>query len=95
MIFTVSNIRRFCTQSVLFKNAVQLTKDRFPNLKRGAYATVNSNDVDYFKTLLGDNNLITGEEVKAYNEDWLKSVCGKYLKLPCLLFDTHYYTFRF
>lgn len=86
MFFTVHNIRTFCSQSVLLKNAVQLTKDKFPNLKRGSYATVNACDVDYFKKLLGDNNFITGEEVKAYNEDWLKSVCGKYLKFKFLLF---------
>jgi hypothetical protein len=84
MIFTISNIRKFYTQSVLFKNAIQLTKDRFTNLKRGSYAVVNANDVDYFKKLLGDNNFITGEEVKAYNEDWLKTVCGNYLKFQYL-----------
>ncbi|XP_025408574.1 D-2-hydroxyglutarate dehydrogenase, mitochondrial-like isoform X2 [Sipha flava] len=84
MIFTISNIRKFYTQSVLFKNAIQLTKDRFTNLKRGSYAVLNANDVDYFKKLLGDNNFITGEEVKAYNEDWLKTVCGssKYVLKP-------------
>lgn len=71
------NIRKFCTKSVLLKNSIQLTKDKFPNLKRGAYATLNAVDVEYFKQLLGVNNFITGSEVKSYNEDWLKSVSGK------------------
>lgn len=71
------NIRQFCSKTVLYKNNVKLTIDRFPNLKRGSYATVDSKDVDYFIKLLGVNNFITGEEVKSYNEDWLKSVSGK------------------
>lgn len=70
---------KFCTKPTLFKNTVQLTKDRFPNLKRGSYAVVNSADVNYFKNLLGIHHVITGEEVNSYNEDWLKSVRGKYL----------------
>lgn len=80
MCFNVTNIRKLCTKSTLLKNAVQLTKDRFTNLKRGSYAMVNSTDVDFFKKLLGVNNIITGEETKSYNEDWLKSVSGKCLK---------------
>lgn len=80
MNFNLIKVRKFCTNSILFKNAVQLTKDRFPNLKKELYATVDSTDVDFFKKLLGDNHIITGEEVKSYNEDWLKSVSGKYLK---------------
>lgn len=71
------NIRQICTKTVLYKNSVKLTTDRFPNLKRGSYATIDSTDVDYFIKLLGVNNFITGEEVKSYNEDWLKSVSGK------------------
>jgi len=79
MAFNLFNIRKLCTKAALLKN-VQLTKDRFPYLKRGSYGTVESTDVEYFKNLLGVNNFITGEEVKSYNEDWLKSVSGKYLK---------------
>lgn len=79
MTFKFLNVRKLCTKTALFKN-VQLTKDRFPNLKRGSYATVDSTDVDYFKSLVGAINFITGEEAKSYNEDWLKSVCGNYEK---------------
>jgi len=79
MRFNFFNVRKLCTTTTLYKN-VQFTKDRFPNLKRGSYAVVNSTDVDYFKNIVGVNNFITGEEVKSYNEDWLKSVSGKYLK---------------
>jgi len=77
MTFNFFNVRKLCTKPALFKN-VQLTKDRFPNIKRGSYAVIDSSDVDYFKNLLGVNNFITGEEVISYNEDWLKSVSGKY-----------------
>ncbi|VVC32814.1 Hypothetical protein CINCED_3A004019 [Cinara cedri] len=76
MVLNFTNARKFCTKSSLLKNAVQLTKDKFPNLIRGSYATVDSKDIDYFNKLLGANNFITGEEVKSYNEDWLKSVSG-------------------
>lgn len=81
MPFNVTNIRKLCTKSTLLKNAVQLTKDRFTYLKRGSYGIVNSTDVDFFKKILGTNNIITGEETKSYNEDWLKSVSGKYLNM--------------
>lgn len=79
MTFNFFNVRKLCTKAALLKN-VQLTKDRFPNLKRGSYGTVESADVEYFKNLLGANNFITGEEVKSYNVDWLKFVSGKYFK---------------
>jgi len=79
MTFNFFNLRKLSTKAALFKN-VQLTKDRFPYLKRGSYGKVDSTDVEYFKNLLGVNNFITGEEVKSYNEDWLKSVSGKYIK---------------
>lgn len=79
MAFNFFNLRKLSTKAALFKN-VQLTKDRFSYLKRGSYGTVDFTDVEYFKNLLGVNNFITGEEVKSYNEDWLKSVSGKYIK---------------
>lgn len=72
-----NNFRQIFTKTVLYKNSVKLTTDRFPKLKRGPYATVDPTDVDYFIKLLGVNNFVTGEEVKSYNEDWLKSVSGK------------------
>ncbi|XP_022183515.1 D-2-hydroxyglutarate dehydrogenase, mitochondrial-like [Myzus persicae] len=83
MTFNFFNVRKLCTKAALLKN-VQLTKDRFPNLKRGSYGTVESADVEYFKNLLGANNFITGEEVKSYNVDWLKFVSGfsKYVLKP-------------
>jgi len=77
MSFNLTDVRKFYTKSVMLKNAVQLTKNRFPNLKRGPYSSIKLTDINFFKQLLGSNNLITGEEVKSYNEDWLKSVSGK------------------
>jgi len=79
MTFNFNSIHKYCTKS--FRSTVQLTKNKFPNIKRDSYTTVNSSDVTYFKNLLGINNFITGEEVKSYNEDWLKSVSGKYPKI--------------
>lgn len=90
MRFNSTVIRKFCTNPSLFKNVVQLTKDKFPNLKRGNYAAIDSTDINFFKNILGDNNFVAGEEAKSYNEDWLKSVSGKYLKqllviLKCII----------
>lgn len=79
MFFNFINVRYISTKVTLLKNAVQLTKDRFPGLKRGSYSVVNSTDVKFFKNILTANNIIIGEEAKSYNEDWLKSVSGKYL----------------
>lgn len=79
MFFNFINVRCISTKVTLHKNVVQLTKDRFPNLKRGSYSVVNSTDVKFFKNILTANNIITGVEAKSYNEDWLKSVSGKYL----------------
>lgn len=79
MSLNLINVRYISTKLTLLKNAVQLTKDRFPDLKRGSYSIVNSIDVEFFKNLLTENNIIIGEEAKSYNEDWLKSVSGKYL----------------
>lgn len=86
MTFNITRVSKFCTKPTLFKNAVRLTKDRFPNMKRGSYAVINSTDVDYFKNILGDHHVITGEEVNSYNEDWLKSVCGENLKDQIIIF---------
>jgi len=80
MTFNFNSIHKFCTKS-FFKSTVQLTKHRFPNIKRGTYAVIDSTDVDYFKKILDANHFITGEEVKSYNEDWLKSVSGNYPKI--------------
>lgn len=74
-----NNLRKFCIKSVLHKNIVQLTKHRFPNVKRGSYTVIDSTDVHYFKKILGVTNLISGDELNSYNEDWLKSVSGKCL----------------
>lgn len=54
-----------------------LTKDRFPEIKRGNYAVLQDADVSFFEKVLGKNQIITdADEVSSYNKDWLNTVCG-------------------
>lgn len=54
-----------------------LTKDRFPEIKRGNYAVLQDADVSFFEKVLNKNQIITdADEVDSYNKDWLNMVCG-------------------
>jgi len=62
-----------------------LTRDRFPALKRGNFAILNDNDVQFFERILDKNQMLTDpEDVQPFNKDWLGMVCGEYPleKLP-------------
>ncbi|XP_065214365.1 D-2-hydroxyglutarate dehydrogenase, mitochondrial isoform X2 [Planococcus citri] len=60
-------IRRFST----------LTKDRYPDLKRGSFSSLQDKDVQFFESILNKNQVITdADEVQSYNIDWLKANCG-------------------
>ncbi|XP_028148779.1 D-2-hydroxyglutarate dehydrogenase, mitochondrial [Diabrotica virgifera virgifera] len=55
----------------------QLTKDRYPHVKRGEYANLDQQHVGFFKDLLGLNRVITdSEECESFNVDWIKGVRG-------------------
>ncbi|CAG9859625.1 unnamed protein product [Phyllotreta striolata] len=55
----------------------QLTKDRYPQVKRRDFAELNEKHLGYFKNLLGENRVITDkDECQGFNIDWLKSVRG-------------------
>lgn len=54
-----------------------LTKDLYPEVKRGNYATINSHHLKIFESILDKNRVITDtEDLKGYNKDWLNMVCG-------------------
>lgn len=62
----------------LFKRLSFQFQDRYPNVKRGNFATLDENHLKFFKDALGANRVITDEaECQSYNVDWIKNVRGK------------------
>lgn len=55
----------------------QLTKDRYPNIKRGNYAVLTQDHLQYFVDLLGRNRVLNDpSDCETYNIDFIKSVRG-------------------
>lgn len=51
--------------------------ERFPNLKRGNFSSLDDKDIKYFNKILEKNQVITdAQEVQSYNVDWLKICTG-------------------
>ena len=61
------------------RSTVELTRVRYPSLKRGPYGNVSNADISRFKELLpGAERVITeASELTGYNTDWLKTCRGK------------------
>ena len=61
------------------KRNIELTRVRYPNLKRGPYSQVNENDISSFKHMLpGSERVITDpSELTGFNTDWLKICRGE------------------
>ena len=70
--------RVFSTFSSLGARApVQLTSERYPNLKRGDFAALTSDDIKIFQSILDPGRVLTSEDgTSKYNEDWLGTVRG-------------------
>nr|XP_002131340.1 D-2-hydroxyglutarate dehydrogenase, mitochondrial-like [Ciona intestinalis] len=48
------------------------------NVKRGNYSTANASDLDAFRNIVGDNNVVTeASELQGNNVDWIKTVRGQ------------------
>lgn len=48
------------------------------NIIRKDFSVVQANDVNYFKSILGDDRVLTEEdEVLPFNIDWIKNCRGK------------------
>lgn len=60
------------------RSTVELTRVRYPSLKRGPYGNVSNADISRFKELLpGAERVITeASELTGYNTDWLKTCRG-------------------
>ncbi|CAG0881562.1 unnamed protein product, partial [Darwinula stevensoni] len=56
---------------------VELTSVRYPNVKRGPYATVDDNDIKFFERVMEPSRVMTDPDiVDSHNVDWLKMVRG-------------------
>ncbi len=57
---------------------VELTSERYKgHVERGDYAHLASEDIAFFRDLLGKSRVITDSaELEGYNVDWLKMVRG-------------------
>ena len=42
-----------------YSTEVELTRNRYPNVKRGNYSQVEQNDVQTFQSILGDTRVLT------------------------------------
>lgn len=56
--------------------SVPLTKDRYPDVKRGDYANVSDKDLKVFEQLIPGRILSGSSELDGYNTDWLKTCRG-------------------
>jgi len=55
----------------------KLTSERYPNLVRGDFATLEDSDLKSFENILDPGRVLTdSSEVAGYNEDWLRTVRG-------------------
>ncbi|KAG5873084.1 hypothetical protein JTB14_011109 [Gonioctena quinquepunctata] len=55
----------------------QLTKDRYPHVKRGEYAELDEHHLGFFRDLLGPDRVITDPaDCEGFNVDWIKNVRG-------------------
>ena len=54
------------------------TTQRYPHIQRGNYASVTTDDVDFFNAVLKSPSavLTNHEELDGYNTDWMKTVRG-------------------
>nr|CAD7452815.1 unnamed protein product [Timema tahoe] len=64
-------------RNMSLSSSVELTADRYPDVKRHNFALLDSNHVQFFKSVLGQDRVLTdAEELETYNIDWLKMVRG-------------------
>ncbi|XP_044268012.1 D-2-hydroxyglutarate dehydrogenase, mitochondrial [Tribolium madens] len=55
----------------------ELTKDRYPHVKRGEFAKLDHNHLRFFRELLGENRVLTDpSDCEIYNVDWNRNVRG-------------------
>lgn len=68
---------QFCRQLASVGALPQLTKDRYPQVKRGSFSKLEQTHLQFFRDLLGSNRVITDEdECQSFNIDWIKNVRG-------------------
>jgi D-2-hydroxyglutarate dehydrogenase len=56
-----------------------LTQVRYPDLKRGSFASLNDTHLSTFERILPGGRVLTlgkGDDLESYNTDWLRTVRG-------------------
>lgn len=72
-LFLSLNFRSIATRSTV----PELTKDRYPHIRRGEFAELSDRHVQHFTSLLGKTRVLTDDDdVHMYNVDWIKNVRG-------------------
>ncbi len=54
--------RAFSASQAPSSSNVELTSKRYPDLKRGGFASLEDSDLDAFKGVLGEDRVLTAEE---------------------------------
>lgn len=66
--------------TVFFNSIVFLPQEKY-NVKRKDFSTVQANDVNYFKSVLGEDRVLTEEDdVLSFNIDWIRNCRGCILR---------------
>ncbi|KAK9869498.1 hypothetical protein WA026_003251 [Henosepilachna vigintioctopunctata] len=69
---------RWTYQRSTYATLPELTKDRYPNVKRANFEYINQSHLNFFTDLLGSNRVITDEaDCLPYNTDWIKTNRGQ------------------
>jgi len=76
-----SRIRVTMRSKCLMRNlsaVAELTRIRYPDVKRGNYSHIQNEDLEAFSEILDKNRVITEEsDLEGYNTDWLQTVRGE------------------
>ena len=59
------------------RSDVTLTRERYPNLQRGPFASLTADDIATFESIAPGRVITDQDELKGYNTDWLKIVRGE------------------
>ncbi|XP_049857866.1 D-2-hydroxyglutarate dehydrogenase, mitochondrial isoform X1 [Schistocerca gregaria] len=73
-VISVSQTRHLSTKAA---QSVELTSERYPDVRRGNFSKLNPGHISFFESILGKNRVLTDRaDVESYNVDWMKMVRG-------------------
>ena len=66
---------------------MELTRNRYPSLKRGDFATLTDADVSSLERLVSGRVITDESELQGYNTDWLRTVRGVCICVRVCVFE--------